>query len=223
MRFDILTIFPEIITPYIQESLLLYAQEKRILDVRVHNLRDWTRGVHKSVDDQPFGGGLGMVMKVDPIYRAVQELRGENARVALFSPRGKRFTQKRAHELLAFDQLVLIAGRYEGVDERVHKYVADESLSIGPYVLMGGELPALIVLETIARLIPGVVGKPEFLQEHVKEGRRGKGFMEYPQYTRPEVFESEVGTRWKVPKILVSGNHKEIQAWRARKGKLVEQ
>ena len=189
MRFDIITIFPEIFDSYFQESLLKRARTKKLIDIRVHNLRNWARDSHQTVDDKPFGGGLGMVMKIEPISKAVQELKEKRAKskVILFTPRGKKFNQRRAQEYANLDQLIMICGRYEGVDERIGKYIADEQISIGNYDLMGGELPAMIVAETVARLIPGVIGKKEFLQERVKEG----GFIEYPQYTRPEVFEIE--------------------------------
>ncbi|OHA75798.1 MAG: tRNA (guanosine(37)-N1)-methyltransferase TrmD, partial [Candidatus Wildermuthbacteria bacterium RIFCSPLOWO2_02_FULL_47_9c] len=200
MRFDIITIFPEIFDSYFQESLLKRARTKKLIDIRVHNLRNWARDSHQTVDDKPFGGGLGMVMKIEPISKAVQELKEKRAKskVILFTPRGKKFNQRRAQEYANLDQLIMICGRYEGVDERIGKYIADEQISIGNYDLMGGELPAMIVAETVARLIPGVIGKKEFLQERVKEG----GFMEYPQYTRPEVFEIE-GKMRSVPNILL--------------------
>ena len=218
MRFDIVTIFPEIFDSYFQESLLKRARKKKLIDVRVHNLRDWASDLHKTVDDKPFGGGLGMVMKVGPIYKAVQRLKkkGTRSKVVLFTPRGTKFNQQKAQEYTKLNQLIMICGRYEGVDERVGKYIADEQLSIGDYDLMGGELPAMILVETVARLIPGVIGKKEFLKEHVKGG----GFMEYPQYTRPETFEIREKKRI-TPKVLLSGNHKKIQEWRAEHGKLI--
>lgn len=228
MRFDIITIFPEIFSSYFQESLLARAQEKKLIEINVHNLRDWTNDAHKTVDDSPFGGGLGMVLKVEPLWRAVSTLKlkvkNEKLKVILFTPRGKKFTQKKAYEYSKLAQLLMICGRYEGVDERVGKYLADEQISIGDYDLMGGELPAMIVVETISRLIPGVIGKDEFLREHVKD----KGFVEYPQYTRPEVFSAQGETsplrgeeQWRVPKVLLSGNHKRIEEWRAKHGKII--
>ena len=219
MKFDIITIFPHIFDSYFEESILKRAQEKNLLEICIHNLRDWTDDPHKTVDDSPFGGGLGMVMKIAPIYRAVQELKAKRARskIILFTPRGKKFNQRKAHEFSKLDQLIMICGRYEGVDERVGKYIADEQISIGDYDLMGGELPAMVVVETVARLIPGVIGKEEFLKEHVKEG----GFVEYPQYTRPEVFIDAQGKTRTVPKVLLSGNHMRIEEWRRRHGKLI--
>ncbi|HZX49905.1 MAG TPA: tRNA (guanosine(37)-N1)-methyltransferase TrmD [Candidatus Paceibacterota bacterium] len=215
MRFDIITIFPEIFDSYFKESLLKRAQEKKLLEIRAHNLRDWSQDAHKTVDDSPFGGGLGMVMKPEPIYKAVGSLKIKNSKlkVLLFTPRGKKFTQKKAAEYAKLDQLIMVCGRYEGVDERVGKYIAGEQISIGDYDLMGGELPAMVVTETVARLVPGVIGKEEFLKEHIKDG----GFVEYPQYTRPEVFST-----WKVPKVLMSGNHKKIEEWRTKHGKIIK-
>ena len=214
MKFDIITIFPEIFTSYFAESLLARAQKKKLIEINIHNLRDWTVDAHKTVDDNPFGGGLGMVMKIDPIYKAVASLKTKNYKLKtiLFTPRGKKFNQKKAYELSKLNQLIMICGRYEGIDERVGKYLADEQISIGDYDLMGGELPAMIVVETVSRLIPGVIGKDKFLKEHIKD----KGFIEYPQYTRPEEYNG-----WKVPNVLLSGNHKKIAEWRAKHGKII--
>lgn len=222
MQFDIITIFPEIFDSYFSESLIKRALDKSLIQIKVHNLRKWTRDKHKTVDDRPFGGGLGMVMKVEPIYKAVKELKKKNKgknKVILFSPRGKKFTQKMAYQFSKLDNLIMICGRYEGVDERVEKYVADESISIGDYDLMGGELPAMIVVETIARLIPGVLGKPQLLKERIT---KGKGFIEYPKYTRPEIFSPEKKKKWRVPKVLLSGHHKKIQDWHKKYGKIIE-
>jgi tRNA (guanine37-N1)-methyltransferase len=174
------------------------------------------------VDDRPYGGGLGMVLKVEPIYHAVKKIKskikGQKSKIILFTPRGKQFNQKMAHSLSKFSHLILICGRYEGVDERVAKYIADLEVSIGPYDLMGGELPAMVVIETITRLIPGVIGKPEFLKERVFKG----GFIEYPQYTRPAVFSPKKGVSWTVPQILLSGNHQKIKKWREKRKKVIE-
>lgn len=224
IKFDIITIFPEIFNSYLSESLISRAIKKKLIKVNVRNLRDWTSDKHKTVDDKPFGGGLGMVMKVEPIYRAVSALRRtknrkQRTKVVLFTPRGKKFNQRMAYQFSKLNQLILICGRYEGVDERVAKHIADIELSIGDYVLMGGELPAMIVIETIARLIPGVLGKPQLLKERVT---KEKGFVEYSQYTRPEVFGPKIGTKWRVPKVLLSGNHKEIEEWRKKHRKIIE-
>ena len=216
LKFDIITIFPEIFKSYFKESLIKRAIDKRLIKINVHNLRKWTEDKRHTVDDKPFGGGLGMVLKVEPIYKAVKAIRKKGkSRVILFSPGVKKFSQKMAYNFSKLDQLILICGRYEGVDERVAKYLADEELSIGDYVLMGGEIPAMVVVEAVSRLIPGIIGKTQFLKERVT---KGKGFVEYPQYTRPEVFKN-----WKVPKVLLSGDHKKIIAWREKHGKIILQ
>jgi tRNA (guanine37-N1)-methyltransferase len=224
INFDIITIFPDIFDSYFKESLINKALEKRLIDIGIHNLRDYTKDKHKTVDDRPFGGGFGMVMKVEPIYKAVKSIKKKKrSKVILFSPRGKKFNQKMAHSFSKLDQLIMICGRYEGVDARIEKKVADEVISIGEFVLMGGELPAMIVVETVSRLIPGVLGKPGLLKERIpsRRGRGGRGFIEYPQYTRPEIFEPRNGEKWKVPKVLLSGNHKKIKEWKDKREKLI--
>ncbi|MFA5877976.1 MAG: tRNA (guanosine(37)-N1)-methyltransferase TrmD [Candidatus Staskawiczbacteria bacterium] len=219
MKFDIITIFPDIFKGYFGQSLIKKAQDKGLISIRIHNLRNWAKDSHKTVDEKPFGGGLGMVMKVEPIYKAIQALKGKKkTKVILFTPRGKKFDQKVANQLSKLDQIIFICGRYEGIDERVAKNIADMQLSIGDYDLMGGELPAMIAIETISRLIPGVIGKKELLKERVQ---KGGGFIEYEQYTRPEVFSPKKGVNWKIPKVLVSGNHKEIQKWREKHHKVI--
>ncbi len=203
--FDIITIFPNILESYFNESLLKKAQDKGLLKIQTHNLRDFTENKHKKVDDSPYGGGPGMVLKVEPIAKAVEAIkRPAKSRVILLSLRGKKFDQKEAHRLAKYDQLIFICGRYEGVDERVAKFIADEELSIGDYVLSGGELPAAVVIEAVARLIPGMLGKAESLEEL-------KGT--YPVYTKPEAVEIG-GKARKVPEVLLSGDHKEIEKWR---------
>jgi len=222
IKFDIITILPEIFNSYLKESLIFRAQKKKLIKINIHNLRDWTLDKHKTVDDKPFGGGLGMVFKIEPIYKAVCDLKKgkkRKSKVVLFSPRGRKFNQKIAYQFSKLDQLILICGRYEGVDERVAKHIADIELSIGDYVLMGGELPAMVITETVTRLIPSVVGKEQFLKERVT---KEKGFIEYPQYTRPEVFLLKKGKEWKVPKVLLSGNHKKIEKWREKHRKIIE-
>ncbi len=217
MRFDIITIFPSIFKSYLKESLIRRALEKGSIEVNIHNLRKWADDKHGSVDDKPFGGENGMVMMAEPISRAVKNIRkGEDSMVILFTPRGKKFNQQKATEFSNYKQIIMICGRYEGVDERVAKYVANENISIGNYVLMGGELPAMVVLETASRLVPNVIGKESFL----KNRKVGESFIEYPQYTRPEKIEIE-GKERKVPNILLSGNHKEIKKWRDKKGKII--
>lgn len=234
MRFDIITIFPEIFNSYLKESLIARAQKKKLIKINVHNLRKWTSDKHKTVDDRPFGGGLGMVMKIEPIYRALKELKEPSSfkkkrnsvplrKVVLFTPRGKKFNQKMAYQFSKLNQLILICGRYEGIDERVAKHIADVELSIGDYDLMGGELPAMVVIEAVARLIPGVLGKPQLLKERIT---KEKGFIEYPQYTRPPKFSPGKFRRarpeiWKVPKVLLSGNHKKIEKWKEKHGKII--
>ena len=222
MVFDIITIFPEIFNSYLKESLIARAQQKKLIKINIHNLRKWTINHHQTVDDKAFGGGRGMILKLEPIYRAVSSLRkikNKKSRIILFTPRGKKFNQKMAYKFSKLDQLILICGRYEGVDERVAKYIADEKISIGDYILMGGDLPALVLIETVARLVPGVIGKSELLKERIT---KQKGFIEYPQYTRPEVFESKPGVKWRVPKVLLSGNHKKIEEWRKKQSKIIE-
>lgn len=206
MKFHILTIFPNIFDSYLNESLIKRAREKKIIDIKVHNLRDFTEDKHKKVDDRPFGGGPGMVMKVEPIYNAVEKIKktAKKSRVILFSLRGKKLDEKIAKRLSKYKELILICGRYEGVDERVAKYVADEEISIGDYVLAGGELPTLVLLEAISRQIKGFLGTFESL-----ESRKGS----YVSYTRPPEFKAKKAV-WKVPKVLVSGNHAEIEKWR---------
>ncbi len=219
MKFDIITIFPNIFDSYLKESFVKKAQDKKIVKINIHNLRDFATNERKTVDDRPYGGGLGMVLKVEPIFKAIKSIKSKKKRVILFSPRGKQFNQKKAYQLSKYENLVFICGRYEGVDERVATKIADEMISIGEYDLMGGELPAMIVMETIMRLIPNVLGKPEFLKERMtKTG----GFIEYPEYTRPEVFEPKKGEKWRVPKVLLSGHQKNIQEWKDKKRKVIE-
>jgi len=223
ITFDVITIFPEIFNSYLKESFIKKAQQKQLIKIRLHNLRKWTKDRHKTVDDRPFGGGLGMVLKIEPIFKAIKEIKrikrlsDKKRKIILFTPRGKKFNQKIAYSLSRLNQLILICGRYEGVDERVAKYIADIELSIGDYDLMGGELPAMVVIETVTRLIPGVLGKPELLKERIT---KEKGFIEYPQYTRPEVFSPKKGVKWQVPKVLLSGLHIKIAEWRKEHGKV---
>jgi len=219
ITFDVITIFPQIFDSYLKESLIKRAQKKRLIKINIHNLRKWTKDRHQTVDDRPFGGGLGMVLKIEPIYKAVKEIKkSQKSKVILFTPRGKQFNQKIAYQLSKMKKVIMICGRYEGVDERVAKHIADMELSIGPYDLMGGEIPAMAIMETIARLIPGVLGKKELLKERIV---KGGGFIEYPQYTRPEVFEPKKGMKWRVPKVLLLGHHKKIEEWRKKHGKTV--
>ncbi len=220
-QFDIITIFPEIFDSYLKESLISRGQKKKLIKINIHNLRKWTNDKHRTVDDRPFGGGLGMILKIEPIYKAVQALKpktGKKSKVILFTPRGKKFDQKTAFQLSKLDKIIMVCGRYEGVDERVAQKLADMELSIGDYDLMGGELPAMIVVETISRLVPGVLGKKELLEERITQE---KTFIEYPHYTRPEIFEPKKGVKWAVPKVLLSGHHKKIGDWREKRQKEV--
>jgi tRNA (guanine37-N1)-methyltransferase len=204
MRIDILTIFPEYFAGVLSTSLLGKAVQRGTLDVRLHQLRDYTTDRHRTVDDTPYGGGHGMVMKVEPLVTALEAIAPPGARKVLFSARGARFTQQVAHRLAGEASLVLVCGRYEGVDERIAPYV-DEQLCIGDYVLSGGEAAAAVVIDAVSRLVPGVIGNEGSLTEE----SFASGILEYPQYTRPETFR---GAR--VPDVLLSGNHAEVARWR---------
>ncbi len=210
MRFDILTIFPKIFDSYLGESILKRAQTAGHISIVTHNIRDFATDKHHKTDDTPYGGGAGMVMKVEPIWKAVESLKVENPtasrRIILLSAKGKTFRQEDARRLSTYDQLVFICGRYEGVDERVAEHVADEELSIGDFVLTGGELPTLVVIDAIARLVPGVLGNETSADT---ESHREPGYIEHPQYTKPESF-----NEWSVPEALLSGNHADIERWR---------
>ena len=218
--FDVITIFPRIFNSFLKEGLIARAQKKKLIKINIHDLRKWATDRRKTVDDRPYGGGLGMVLKVEPIFKAVKSVKSKaktrKSKIVLFTPRGKKFNQKTAYQLSKLNQVIMICGRYEGVDERVAKYVADMELSIGDYDLMGGDLPAQVVIETVARLIPGVLGKRELLKERITKERE---FIEYHQYTRPEVFSPKKEVHWKVPKVLISGHHKKIAQWRQKHGK----
>ncbi len=220
VKFDIITIFPNIFDSYLKESFIKKAIDSGKISVRIHDLRKFTKDRYKSVDDRPYGGGLGMVLKIEPIFKAVQSIKlktkNQRPKTILFTPRGKKFNQQVAYKLSKIERIIMICGRYEGVDERVAKNLADMEISIGDYDLMGGELPAMVLIETIARLIPGLLGKSEFLKERIT---KKKGFMEYPQYTRPEIFVPKKGVEWKVPKLFLSGHHGKINAWRKKYGK----
>ncbi|MBF0522678.1 MAG: tRNA (guanosine(37)-N1)-methyltransferase TrmD [Candidatus Omnitrophica bacterium] len=206
MRIDIITIFPEVLKPILNESILKRAQEKKKLDVRVHDLRDYTADKHNKVDDRPFGGGPGMVMTPQPIFDAVKKIKGRRkAFVILTCPTGKPLTQKFAKNLSKQKNLIILCGHYEGIDERVRECLVDESISIGDYVLTGGELPALVLVDCVTRLIPGVLGKEESLKDESFENN----LLEYPQYTRPANFRGV-----KIPNVLLSGNHRAIEMWR---------
>ena len=221
-KFDVITIFPGIFDSFLNESLLARAIKKKLISIRAHNLRGWANDAHKTVDDRPYGGGAGMVLKIEPIFRAVKSLssykvRKVKTRVILLSAKGKQFTQKDARRLAKYNQLIFICGRYEGVDERVAQHITDEEISVGPYVLFGGEVPAMTIIEAVSRLIPGVVAKEESIKFESFSDKNA-ATKEYPQYTRPEVFEPTIDRKktWKVPKILLSGDHKKITSWRKK-------
>jgi len=209
MRIDILTLFPDAISCGIDYSIIKRAREAGILSVFVHNIRDWTEDKHRTTDEAPYGGGAGMVMKPEPIFKAAEHVKTEywtnESRVVLMSPQGELFTQKKAEELSLCPHLVFICGHYEGVDERVREHLVTDEISIGDYVLTGGELPSLVVLDSVSRLIPGVLGA----EESALEESFAEGLLEYPQYTRPADFRG-----WRVPDVLLSGHHAEIAKWR---------
>lgn len=211
MKVDILTIFPEMFNGPFGESIVKRAQSAGFVKMGVHNLRDWTSDKRRTVDASPYGGGAGMVMRVDVIDKAVNDLKSKSkalkTRVILLDTKGKIFKQQKARELSTCEHLILIAGHYEGIDHRVHDRVVDEVISIGEFVLTGGELPAMVVIDAVVRLIPGVLGNPASLDE--ESFNTPEGETEYPQYTRPETYRE-----WKVPEVLLSGNHKEIDEWR---------
>ncbi len=222
LKFDVITIFPEILDSYLKESIVGRAVRKRLIGVDIRNPRDFTAGGRGKVDDRPYGGGPGMVMMADPIIRTVRSLGLKNKtaktgrpklKAILFSPAGKRLDNKTAEKLSGFDRLILICGRYEGVDARLKPILEDLKfetleLSIGPYVLTGGELPAMVLIDAVTRRLPGALGK----EESVEEKRQGIGA---PAYTRPEVFELK-GKKYRVPRVLLSGNHEKIDKWRRK-------
>jgi tRNA (guanine37-N1)-methyltransferase len=209
MRFDIITIFPEMFAGFMEVGLIRRARKKTLFEVYVHNLRDYARGKHRQVDDRPFGGDEGMVFKPEPVFAAVEALReSPQTPVYLLSPQGRRLSPVLAVELAAQPQVVLICGRYEGVDERVVQHLVRDEISIGDYVLSGGELAAMVVVDTVSRFVPGVVGK----SESVARESFSQGLLDFPQYTRPRDFRG-----MKVPPVLISGDHRTIAQWRRRK------
>jgi len=236
MKFNIVTIFPKIFDSYFDESILARARKKKLIEINVHNLRDYADDKRRTVDDTPYGGGVGMVLKIEPIYEVLKDIVGKNklkyfkkkirnqesrikknldtsdkTRIILLSAKGKRFDQAMAKRFSKLDKIVLICGRYEGIDERVMKNLADEEISVGDYILTGGEIPAMIIVDSVSRLIEGVVGNKESIKD---ESFSKKGYLEYPHYTRPEVFSPDKKTNWKVPDVLLSGNHKKIREWK---------
>ncbi len=207
MRFDILTLFPELFSSFLKEGILGRAVKKGLVDIRLINIRSFARGSHNVTDDRPYGGGNGMIMKPGPIYRALRSIDKVDGQslVILLTPQGQTFEQSRAWELSRLDRLVLICGRYEGVDERIRSSYIDMELSIGDYILSGGELGAMVVIDTVSRLVPDVLGGERSALEDSFE----EGLLEYPQYTRPRVFKGE-----EVPPVLLSGDHEKIRVWR---------
>lgn len=207
MHFDVFTLFPGLIQPYLEESILQRARERGLLDVQVHDIRAYAPGKHHVTDEPPYGGGGGMLMKCEPIFAAVEGVLGAPPQcpVILLTPQGRVFNQQVAHDLAQQPRLALLCGRYEGVDERVREHLVSDQISVGDYVLTGGELPALILIDAVARLLPGVLGDPD----GAYDDSHASGLLEYPHYTRPAEFRG-----WKVPDVLLSGNHAEIARWR---------
>ena len=216
MQFDVFTLLPEIFPPYLESSILNRARQKGLINVRVHNIRDYTHDKHHTTDDTPYGGGGGMVMKPEPVFEAVESVLGlaphlsqpkpvSNIPIILLTPQGRVFTQRVAEELSRHAQIALICGRYEGVDERIREHLVTDEMSIGDYVLTGGELPALMIIDAVSRLIPGVLGDPT----GAEDDSHSMGLLEYPHYTKPPEFRG-----WKVPDVLASGNHAKIDKWR---------
>src|SRR5258705_950291 len=211
MKIDVLTLFPAMFAGPLDESIVKRAREAKLLDLKLHQLRDWTHDRHKTVDDRPFGGGPGMLLKPEPLFEAIENLQREKTRVILLSPSGRKFDQAIARELAQQDDLLLVCGSYEGFDERVREALADDELSIGDYVLTNGALPAMVVIDAVARLIPGVLGDDESADEE----SFSTGLLEYPHYTRPAEYRG-----MRVPDVLLSGNHAEIAKWRAEQAHL---
>ena len=205
MKIDVLTLFPGMFVGPLDESIIKRAREKGILQLGIHDLRNWTHDRHKTVDDRPFGGGPGMVLKPEPLFEAAESLAGPKTRVILMGPSGRKFTQEIARELAGYEHLLLIAGSYEGLDDRVRQGLAHDELSIGDYVLTNGALPVMVIIDVVTRLLPGVLGD----EESAKEESFSHGLLEYPHYTRPAEFRG-----MKVPEVLLSGHHAEIAKWR---------
>jgi len=213
MQFEVFTLLPEVFPPYLESSILFRARQKGLLDVRVHNIRDYTHDRHHVTDDTPYGGGGGMVMKPEPIFEAVETVLGQETLqtqppaipVILMTPQGRVFSQRIAEELSQYERIALLCGRYEGVDERIREHLVTDEISIGDFVLTGGELPALMIIDAVSRLIPGVLGDPT----GAEDDSHSMGLLEYPHYTRPPEFRG-----WKVPDVLLSGDHAKIDKWR---------
>jgi tRNA (guanine37-N1)-methyltransferase len=211
MKIDVLTLFPGMFAGPLDESIVKRAREAGALALAIHHLRDYAHDRHKTVDDRPFGGGPGMLLKPEPVFEAVENLATNETRVVLLAPAGRRFEQKIARELSREAHVLLVCGSYEGFDERIREQLADDELSIGDYVLTNGALPAMVIIDTVTRLLPGVLGD----DESSREESFSAGLIEYPQYTRPAEFRS-----WKVPEVLLSGHHAEIAKWRLEQARL---
>src|SRR5512134_3651284 len=213
MQFEVFTLLPDVFPPYLESSILQRALQRGLLDVRVHNIRDYTHDRHHTTDDTPYGGGGGMVMKPGPVFEAVESILGSTSvktqpvatPVILLTPQGRVFTQRVAEELSRYERIALLCGRYEGVDERIREHLVTDEISVGDYVLTGGELPALLIIDALARLLPGVLGDPT----GAEDDSHAMGLLEYPHYTRPPEFRG-----WQVPDILISGDHAKIEKWR---------
>ena len=211
MKIDVLTLFPAMFAGPLDESIIKRAREAGRLDLAIHNLRDYAHDRHKTVDDRPFGGGPGMLLKPEPIFEAVESLAREDTRVILLSPVGRQFSQAIARELAGLEHMLMVSGHYEGFDERVREQMADDELSIGDYVLTNGALPVMVIIDAVTRLLPGVLGD----EDSARDDSFSQGLLEYPQYTRPAEFRG-----MKVPEVLLSGNHAEIARWRAEQARL---
>ena len=213
MQFEVFTLLPEVFSPYLESSILQRARQRGLIDVRVHNIRDYTHDKHHTTDDTPYGGGGGMVMKPEPVFDAIESVLGLASPqtqppvvpVILLTPQGRVFTQRVAEELARHDRIALLCGRYEGVDERIREHLITDEISVGDYVLTGGELPALIIIDALSRLVPGVLGDPT----GAEDDSHSMGLLEYPHYTRPPEFRG-----WKVPDVLLSGDHGKVEKWR---------
>lgn len=216
MDFHIITIFPKIFDSCFSESIIKRAQQKKIIKIKIYDLRHWAAGKHKQVDDRPYGGGAGMVLMAEPIIKALKHknIKTKGSKIILLSAKGKKFNQTTARRYAKLDDIILICGRYEGIDERVKKFV-DEEISVGDYVLTGGEIPAMVIVDSITRLLPGALGNNE---SALHESHSTAGVLEHPHYTRPEILTLN-GKRYSVPKVLLSGDHKKIEEWRRKKSK----
>ncbi len=218
MQIHIITAFPEMFESPFSKSILKRAQEQELITIKTHNIRKWTTDKHKTIDHRPYGGGAGMVMMVEPIYKAVKEIQesigDKKTLVLLTSAKGQVFTQKHARDFSKYEAIIFICGHYEGIDERVKEHIADLEISIGQYVLTGGEIPAMVITDAVTRLLPGVLGNETSIEN---ESFTDENKTEAPQYTRPEKFITDEGSEWTVPEVLLSGNHSNIEAWRKSK------